>query len=371
VRKVLALMWKEVLELRQDPRTFPLVFMAPIIQLTLLGYAATTDVNDVPTVVVDADRSTASRALITRFAASPYFSIIGYLDSTAGIDAPLYAGDAWLALTIPSGYGASLARGTPAVVQVIADGSDANSSNIALGYARGLIAGYAEELLAARAGSDAGGRLRADVRVWFNPQLESRMFMIPGVLALVLLVVTTMLTSMAIVRERELGTLEQLNVTPLLRWELIAGKLAPYAVIGLIDVVLVLVVAISWFEVPARGSLSLLVGLSLLYILNTLALGLLVSTVSETQQQAMMTAAFFVMMPMVYLSGFVFPIENMPAAIQPVSYVIPMRYYLVIVRGILLKGVGIDVLWPDALGLFALGAVILSLATLRSRKTVR
>jgi ABC-2 type transport system permease protein len=372
MRRIWFLMWKELLELRQDRRTFPLVFVAPILQLTLLGYAATTDVNDVPTVVVDADRSTASRELTMRFEHSPYFSVVDVLASTDEMDAYLLSGRAWLALSIPAGYGEDIARGTPAVVQAVADGSDANSSNIALGYARGLVAGQAEELIAARApaGAGRGGHLRADVRVWFNPQLESRAFMIPGVFALVLLVITTLLTSMAVVREKELGTLEQLNVTPLRRWELIAGKLVPYALIGVIDILLVVPVAIYWFEVPMRGSMPLLIGLSLFYILNTLALGLLVSTVSKTQQQAMMTASFFVMMPMVYLSGFIFPIENMPAPIQPVTYLIPVRYYLVIVRGILLKGVGLDVLWPQAAGLLVLGTAILGLAVLRSRKTV-
>jgi ABC-2 type transport system permease protein len=371
VRRVWNLMWKEVVELRQDPRTFPLVFVAPLIQLTLLGYAATTDVNNVPAVVVDADRSVASRELITRFEGSPYFSIVGVVESTDRIDPYLLSGDAWLALTIPAGYGAAIHRGEPAVVQVVADGSDANSSNLAIGYARGLVAGYAEELVLARAPSSArGGQLRPDVRVWFNPQLESRVFMVPGVFALVLLVITTMLTSMAIVREKEIGTLEQLNVTPLARWELIAGKLAPYAVIGMIDILLVVAVAIFWFEVPARGSIPLLFGLSLVYVLNTLALGLLVSTVSNTQQQAMMTAAFFVMMPMIYLSGFIFPIENMPAVIQPVTYLVPVRYYLVIVRGILLKGVGVEVLWPQGAALLGLGAAILAFAVMRSRKTV-
>jgi ABC-2 type transport system permease protein len=368
-RRMLHMMWKELLELRQDPRTFPLIFVAPIIQLTVLGYAATTDVNNVPTVVVDRDHSDASRELISRFAFSRYFTIVGVLDSTDQIDDFLYEGRAWIALTVPAGYGEAVAAGTPASVQVIADGSDANSSNIALGYARGLVAEYAQDI-SARHGRLPSGNLSADVRVWFNPQLESRVFMIPGVLALVLLLITTMLTSMAIVREKELGTLEQLNVTPLTRWELIVGKLLPYAAIGVIDVVLVLGVVIFWFEVPMRGSLSVLLGLSLFYILNTLALGLLVSTVSKTQQQAMMTAAFFVMMPMLYLSGFIFPIENMPAAIQPITYLIPVRFYLEIVRGVMLKGVGLDVLWPQAAGLLGLGMAILALAAMRSRKTV-
>ena len=180
------------------------------------------------------------------------------------------------------------------------------------------------------------------MRVWFNPQLESRNFMMPGVLALLLLVMTTNLSSMAIVRERELGTLEQLNVTPLGRWELILGKLLPYALIGFIDVLLVIAVAVLWFEVPLRGSLRLLLAMSLIYLLRTLGLGLFISTISDTQQQAMMTATFFFLMPMMYLSGFIFPIENMPAVIQSVTYLIPLRYFLVIVRGIFLKGVGLD-----------------------------
>ena len=208
------------------------------------------------------------------------------------------------------------------------------------------------------------------MRVWFNPQLESRHFMIPGVLALVLLVVTANLAAMAIVREKEVGTLEQLNVTPLRRWELIAGKLLPYGLIGMVDVLLVVAVAVFWFEVPLRGSFALLFGLSMIYVLCTLGLGLFVSTISETQQQAMMTAVFFFLMPMIYLSGFIFPIENMPAVIQRVTYLIPLRYFLVIVRGIFLKGIGMEVLWPQVAALSAWGMVVISLAVMRSRKTL-
>ena len=367
MRRVLYLMWKEFLELRQDPRTFPIVFVAPLVQLTLLGYAATTDVRNVPTLVVDADRTAESRALVHRFEFSPYFTVVGVESSTAAIDQPLLAGDAWMALTIPTGYGAALRRGEPVRVQLVADGSDANSVNIGLGYAANLVASHAEAIAAGQ-GAAGGGGLQLDVRVWFNPELQSRLFMIPGVLALVLLVITTILTSMAIVREKEIGTLEQLNVTPMRRWELIAGKLLPYALIGVVDVLLVSAVAIGWFRVPLRGSFVLLFGLSLVYILNTLGIGLLVSTISRTQQQAMMIATFFFMMPMVYLSGFIFPIENMPRAIQWVTYAIPLRYYLDILRGIFLKGVGLETLWPQALSLLACGVTILGLAVARSSK---
>ena len=207
-----------------------------------------------------------------------------------------------------------------------------------------------------------------DVRVWFNPSLESRAFMIPGILALLLLVVTTNLSSMAIVREKELGTLEQLNVTPLARWELIVGKLVPYALLGMVDVLLVVAVSIWWFEVPLRGSAVLLLAMCLVYLLTTLGLGLFVSTVSRTQQQAMMTSSFFFLVPMVFLSGFIFPIENMPDVVQTFTYLIPLRYFLVILRGIFLKGVGLEVLWPEAAALLAWGLAILTLATLRSRK---
>ncbi len=367
MRRVLHLMRKELLELRQDPRLFGIVILAPIVQLGVLGYAVTTDVKDVPTVVVDADRSAESRTLIDRFQASENFKLVGLLASTNEIDRWLDRGDAWMALTIPPEYGQRVRARRPVTLQVVADGTDANSTNVAMGYARALVAGYAQELAAASGGAIVPP-VSVEIRVWFNPRLESRDFMIPGIVALLLLVVTTNLSAMAIVREKEVGTLEQLNVTPLARWELITGKLLPYAFIGIIDVVLVLVVALFWFEIPMRGSIALLFGMSLVYLMCTLGLGLFVSSISSTQQQAMLTTTFFFMMPMIYLSGFVFPIENMPEWIQPATYLIPLRYFLVIVRGIFLKGVGLETLWPQALALFAWGAVVLGLATLRSSK---
>jgi ABC-2 type transport system permease protein len=370
------LVWKEFLELRKDPKLFGVVIVAPILQLTLLGYAATTDVRDVPLVVADGDRSRSSRELIARFDGSGNFTVLDVVSTVNEVEPYLERGRAWLALSIPAGYGAQLANGIPVTLQVIADGSDSNSTTVALGYATSLIGGYAQELVEARAATApqaegppvrAGG-IDPRIRIWFNPQLESRHFMIPGVLALVLLVVTANLASMAIVREKELGTLEQLNVTPLRRWELIAGKLVPYGVIAMVDVVLVVAVAVFWFEVPLRGSFALLLAMSLLYVICTLALGLFISTISETQQQAMMTATFFFLTPMIYLSGFIFPIENMPQVIQVFTYLIPLRYFLVIVRGIFLKGIGLDLLWPQAAALAAWGLIVLALAVSRSRK---
>lgn len=367
VRRILHLLRKELLELRQDPRLFGIVIMAPIIQLGVLGYAATTDVKDVPLVIVDADRSAESRMLIARFEASANFKLMGLLASTDEVDRWLDRGDAWMALTIPADYGRQMQAGRPVTLQVVADGTDANSTNVAMGYARSLVAGYALERLAPPGGATTPP-VTVDIRVWFNPRLESRDFMVPGIMALLLLVVTTNLSAMAIVREKEVGTLEQLNVTPLARWELITGKLLPYGVIGVIDVILVLVVALFWFQVPMRGSIPLLFGMSLVYLMCTLGLGLFISSISNTQQQAMLTTTFFFMMPMIYLSGFVFPIENMPAWIQPATYLIPLRYFLVIVRGIFLKGVGLETLWPQAVALLVWGSVVLTLATLRSSK---
>ena len=365
--RLLHLMRKEFLELRRDPRLFGIVLVAPIVQLTMLGYVATTDITDVPLVVLDADGSAESRALVSRFHASRNFVVIGTLASVDDVPAWLDSGRAWMALTIPSDYGARVRAGRPTAVQVVADGSDANSTNVAVGYAGSLVSAYGRELAAGGAAAPEP-LIAADVRVWFNPELRSRDFMIPGILALLLLAVTTILSSMAIVREREIGTLEQLNVTPLARWELIAGKLLPYAVLGTANVLLVVPVAVFWFEVPLRGSPALLLLMSLVYLMTTLGLGLFVSTISATQQQAMVTAAFFFLMPMVFLSGFIFPVENMPAAIQPLTYLIPLRYFLVILRGIFLKGVGLEVLWPQALALLAWGLGILTLATLRSSK---
>jgi len=377
MRSVIYMMWKEVLELRQDPRIFSIIFIAPILQLTILGYAATTDVRNVPVVIVDADRSAESRALISRFSAVGTFTIIDVVSGVDEVDRYLEGGRAWMALAIPPRYGENLATGRASSLQIVADGSDASSTNIALGYASTLIAGYAQDLveqkLRSSVSTSGGGQPVASgidprVRVWFNPTLESRYFMLPGIFALLLLVVTSNLSSMAIVREREVGTLEQLNVTPLGRVQLVLGKLLPYGAIGIIDALIVLLVIVFWFQVPLRGSFWLLFATSCVYLLTTLGLGLFISTISNTQQQAMMTSTFFFMTPMMYLSGFIFPIENMPAAIQPLTYLIPLRYFVIILRGIFLKGVGLETLWPQALGLLTWGVVILTLAVLRSSK---
>jgi ABC-2 type transport system permease protein len=368
MRRTRFLIWKEMIELGRDPRLLFIVIVAPILQLFLLAYAASTDIREVPVLIVDADRSAASRDVVARFAAAPTFTIADVVSSPNEIDEYLDYGRAWLAVTIPRGFGEGVHRASPQTIQIVADGSDANSAGVAVGYASNLLAQYSVRLASRQGSARPTPLIDPRIRVWFNPQLESRHFMIPGVIALLLLVVTTNLSSMGIVREKEIGTLEQLNVTPLSRSELIVGKLLPYALIGMVEVGLVISVAIFWFEVPMRGSVLLLLAMSAVYLLTTLGLGLFVSTISATQQQAMMTTTFFFLIPMVYLSGFVFPIENMPVAIQWLTYVIPLRYFLVIVRGIFLKGVGLETFWPEALALAGWGVAILALAIVRSSK---
>jgi ABC-2 type transport system permease protein len=370
-RRIRALIRKEFLELVRSPQLLRIVIVAPVLQLTLLGYAATTDIRNVPMLVIDGDRSPGSRRLIEQFAASPYFDIVREELDPRAIETALAERSAWLAIVVPAGFGSALERpagpgaSEAATVQVIADGTDANSSGVALAYVQGVVAEFNTRLVEAR---DTLPAVDARVRVWFNADLESRHFMIPGVLALLLMLVTANLTSMAIVREREVGTLDQLNVTPIGRSELILGKLLPYALVGFLDVLLVVAVAVFWFEVPLRGSVALLLAACVVYLLCTLGLGLFVSTISATQQQAMMTSTFFFLIPMIYLSGFIFPIENMPRAIQWLTGLIPLRYFLVIVRGIFLKGVGWDVLWPQFAALGAWGCAVLALASARSRK---
>jgi len=378
-QRIATLIWKEFVELRRSPQLLRLVILAPILQLTLLGYAATTDIHHVPIVVVDGDRSPVSRRLIERFAGSPYFDIVREEMHPGRVEPDLALGKAWLALIIPTGFGRAVSErqavrvGAPgqgaagATVQVIADGTDSNSSGVALSYVQMLVSDFNVDL--AYANGAGAPPIEGRIRIWFNPDLISRNFMVPGVLAMLLMIITANLTSMAIVRERELGTLDQLNVTPIGRFELILGKLLPYALVGFVDVLLVVGVAVLWFQVPFRGSFPLLLAASLVYLLCTLGLGLFVSTISSSQQQAMMTSTFFFLIPMMYLSGFIFPIENMPTVIQPVTLLIPLRYFLVIVRGIFLKGIGFDVLWPQFAALAVWGVAALALAAMRSRKT--
>jgi ABC-2 type transport system permease protein len=361
---------KEFLQLRQDKKMIPFLFVAPIIQLLALGYAANMDVNDIPTVLVDQDRTAASRGLVERFTGSGYFDVVGGEDTVDRVEPWLVTGRAQVALVISAGYGDDAAAGRRPRVQVIADGSDSNSAVVGLGYASRIINQAGAEIARGFLPRRAGGRTELVTRVWYNPDLKSRWFYVPAVLAMLLLLVTMILPSMAVVREKEIGTLEQIIVTPLQPWQLVIGKLVPFVVIGLLDTLLIAFLSRAIFGVPLRGSLLLLMFLTLLYLLNTLGLGLLVSTMVATQQQAMMFCAFLLMVPMIYLSGLIFPIENMPPLFQHASLAIPVRYYGNVLRGVFLRGSGLSVLWPEAVTLAAMGTSLLVLASLRFRKSL-
>ncbi len=378
---------KEFLQLRQDRKMIPALIVGPLVQLIALGYAANLDVTLVPLLLVDRDHSVASRALTERFTASGYFEIKGSVPTAEAAEPWLIEGLAQVVLVIPEGYGNDLAAGRSPRLQVLADGTDANSAVVGLGYASRIIAEMGGSLqqarlqtlnrrsaeLARRLGTPMArppsiGRIEIVPRVFYNPDLKTRWFYVPAVLAMVLMLVTMMLPSMAVVREKEIGTLEQISVTPLRPWQLILGKLTPFAIIGLLDTLVIVVLAQVVFGVPLRGSLVLLMFLTLLFLLNTLGLGLLASTLVATQQQAMMFSTFVLMVPMIYLSGLIFPIENMPALFQTFSYAIPVRYYGIILRGVFLKGSGLDVLWPEALTLALTGLAWLTFASARFRK---
>jgi ABC-2 type transport system permease protein len=363
---------KEFLQLKRDPRMLLVSFMAPVLQLILLGYAATTDVKDIPMLVCDQDRTSKSREFVNQFVNSGYFVIEREVHSLTEIDRNIEDGHVWLALVIPPNFSNDLLARRTTSVQLDADGSDANSANISIGYASQIISTYSRSIVTeVRKQFPHLSRpaiVYPEVRVWYNPDLTSRNFMVPGVLALVLMIITMTLTSLAVVKEKEIGTLEQLMVTPIKPYQLIIGKLLPFVLIAGLDMLLVILVARFWFDVPLQGSVALLLGLSGLFVLTTLGLGLFVSTISKTQQQAMMTAQFFFFMPFMFLSGFAFPIENMPQVIQYITYLIPLRYFIVIIRGVFLKGIGIRELWPQAVALLAFGVTIFTLSVLRFRK---
>jgi ABC-2 type transport system permease protein len=359
---------KEFIQVFRDPRMRVVIVVMPVIQVMVFGYAVTTDVSHVRLGIYDLDESRSSRDLIARFDATTYFEVVRVFGHVDEIPRAIDREHVQAVLHIRHGFGADVRAGRTGTAQLIVDGTDSNTAGIILSYAHSIAGRFASDYLAAAAGA-ASVPVDLEARAWFNENLESRNFYVPGVIAILVMLITLMLTSMAIVREKEVGTIEQIMVTPITSLEFILGKTAPFALIGFFDVILVTVVAVYWFEVPIRGSIALLGGATTLYLLTTLGIGLLISTVSSTQQQAMM-GTFFFYFPAVLLSGFMFPIANMPTLVQWVTYLNPLRYFLVIVRGIFLKGVGPSVLWPQMAVLAVMGVTILLLATSRFNKTL-
>ncbi len=370
--RVKAIARKEFIQLRRDRRMLFIAFIAPIIQLTLFGYAATLDVKSVPVVVCDMDQSMQSRAILNDITASGYFVIQNRVPSIRDVRRSLDEGTAMVGIVIPEGLERDINGDRKAHIQTIIDGSNAIYATMVRSYLERIITNRALELsadLMSKNGLIPINPLNIQPRVWYNPTLKSRDFMVPGVFALVLMIISTVLTSMAIVKEKERGTIEQLIVTPIKPIELIAGKLLPFAIISLIDITLVTMVAVFWFKIPLHGSFILLFLLSSLFMLTTLGLGLLISTVSKTQQQAMMISMLLIM-PIILLSGVMSPIDNMPVAVQYFTFLIPLRYFIVIVRSIFMKGAGMSILWPDTIALAAFGIVLFLLSVSRFNKRI-
>jgi ABC-2 type transport system permease protein len=365
------LLRKEFRQLLRDPRARRMLFLGPVVQLLLFGYAVNTDVRHVPTFVLDRDATTESRRLVEALTASGYFDVTRRGQRPAEVIDALDRGEVLVALEIPKGFAADIGNARPAEVQLLVDGATANTANVALGYAGPIIARYGAERgaeIAARSGvavRDAGVDFR--VRAWYNPNLESQVYNVPAVMGNIVMMMSLLLTSLAVVREREIGTLEQLMVSPLRPLELILGKTLPSAAIAMVDVVLVTTVSLVWFDIPFRGSFLLLGVASVVYILTGLGAGLLISTISKTQQEAFMSMFLF-FLPAMMLSGMMFPVENMPPLLQRLTLLNPIYHYLVIVRGVFLRGAGWHVLMPQILTLLAIGIGVLSFATLRFRK---
>ncbi len=363
--RVFEMVRKELRQVFRDPRLKRVIFVAPIVQLLVFGYAVSTDVRNTSTLVVDGDRTRASRELVDAFTASGYFRIVGISERPADLLRALDHGDAALGVVIPPGFSRDLSE-SRAQVQLLFDGTNSNLATVARGYAERIVQSYG----ASRAPSPISDQLSPAVdlrsRAWFNPELASRTYNVPAVIGALLLLLCLLLTSLAVVREREIGTLEQLLVSPLEPGELILGKSLPFALIGLVDLGLVTAVAIFWFRVPLRGSLLLLLAASVLFILSALGLGLLISSISNTQQEAFM-AAFLVFLPAMLLSGFMFPVGSMPPVFQTMTLLNPLRHYLEIVRALFLKGAGLEALWHQYLALLAMGTGLLWLAARRFR----
>ncbi|MCS6826791.1 MAG: ABC transporter permease [Caldilinea sp.] len=369
-----SLIRKEFIQITRDPRTLAMTFVMPVVMMFLLGYAATNDVRNIALAVLDRDQTPASRRLIDAYRVADYFVVTQWVNSEEELRALIDRNVVRAGLMIPPGYGRTLAGWGNAQVAFVLDGSDPTVASTALAAAQLIGQAQATRLTVERLQARGQTVMTAqpiDVRtiVWFNPGLISAYYMVPAMIGIILQYLTTILTATSIVRERERGTIEQLIVTPLHPWELIVGKLTPYVLIAFLNTIEVLTIGVLLFHVPINGDLGLLLTLTALFLVTTLGIGLLISSVANTQQEAMLTT-MFTLLPSIFLSGFFFPLAAMPTWLQLVSYAVPLRYFLIIVRGIVLKGVGLSALWPEVLALSVFALVVMSAAVMRFRKSL-
>ncbi|MGD2178354.1 MAG: ABC transporter permease [Anaerolineae bacterium] len=369
ILRTYSLIRKEFLHIVRDRRALFVMFAMPIIQLVLLGYAATTDVQHLRTAVVDCDKSSASRALIEAYRASNYFDIVRRVESEEQLQHLVDSGQVRAGIIVPAGFGACVAEGGRAEVGFVIDGSDPSVASTVFSASQSVGQAHSRQIVMQTIHLDPGDLPGVNVRprVWYNPEMRSANFMIPGIIGIILYFLTALFTSMSIVREREQGTIEQLIVTPVKPLELVIGKVVPYIFIAFFDVLEVLAIGVFWFGVPIRGSLGLLLGLAALFLLTSLGMGIFISSAAHTQQEAMLLT-FLTLFPSIFLGGFFFPIEAMPGWLQAITYVIPLRYMLSVIRGIILKGVGLEILHRQVIALGLFGAGIMLLAASRFQK---
>ena len=354
-RRVRAMARKEFLHIVRDVRSLTMALLVPLFMLMLFGYALSLDVDQIPTLIVDQDRTPASRELRERFAGTPYFDVLGVEASAKDVDRLIDTGKILLAVVIPAGFERDLTRRAQPAVQVVLDGSDSNTASIALNYAQGLILAWGQ--------GRAVAPVEAQVRVWYNSDLKSRNFLIPGLIAVTLMIIASLLTSLTIAREWENGSMEQLLSTPLRPAEIVLGKLAAYFLVGGVDVVTAVLLGVFVFDVPLRGSLVLLAFSSGLFLVGVLSWGILISAVAKTQLLAYQMGMLSSFLPGFLLSGFIYSIDNMPAPIRMVSYIVPARYYIAILKALYLKGEGVALLWPQLVFLFVYAAIVFTVAT--------
>lgn len=362
---------KEFIQIRRDKGLLRTVMLMPVIQLLIYGYVVATEIRALPIAVLDYSNSTEARRLVDRFVSSGYFEFQEYLSSPSQIDRYLNTGGALMVVVIPVDYAENIRRGVHATVQLLVDGTNSNTATVALGYAGGIVAAESADRMNQNL-DRRGVRLieagiRQEPRVWFNPSLRAINYMVPGIICILLMEMMVPLTAFSLVRERERGTIEQLMVTPVHAGEMLIGKTIPYALIGVGDSLLILTVGVFWFGVPVAGSVLSLLACALLFIVVALGMGILVATIVHTQQQAALCSQF-VIVPNLLLSGFMFAIESMPQPMQYFTTILPMRYFLVIVRGIMMKGLGLVQLWEPILAMTALGAIVFLASWLRFRK---
>ena len=371
LERLLSMIKKEFIQIFRNSKMRAIVLIMPLVQSMVFGYAVTTDVKQVATAVYDQARTPESRDLVDRFIHSGYFSVKQMIHNDREMDELIDRGIVAAILRIPPDFSGKLASGTTVAVQIVVDGTDSNTAGVVLNYAGNIIRNDAIEILRKRTdrpGWEATG-VHLQTRAWFNENLTSRNFYVPGVIASIVMLVTLLLTSMSVVREKEMGTMEQIIVTPITSAEFIIGKTMPSIILGFVNMIFVTLISVFWFDIPVRGSIVTLLVANGFFLMTTIGAGLFISTLSDTQQQAMMSAFFFYL-PAVLLSGFMFPIANMPDVVQAFTYLNPLRYFLIVIRGIFLKGVGWAILWPQILAMFVLGSLILTLAVKRFHKNL-